>query len=579
MTERPRARQSQLVTTYGIGALLPVGDRSYMIAGLDDWPEAFCPPVDEPRLARSLSVGTFRAPSYERQSGDVPAVRFPQFHYCPGCRRLDRFWKFDRDGIRCLDCLRDLTPSRFVACCEHGHIEDFPYYQWVHRGQGAEAAGDHRMRLTTRGASSSLADIVVSCSCGVRPLDLDGIFESGALRQVKQCGGRRPWLTHAEDEACSSQLRVLQRGSSNVWFPEVRSSISIPPWSSPNSRLVSQYWSVLASVPEHALSETITNLVAGSPAPGVSARGVLNLVLQRRGIHNDHSPTEDELRAEEYLALVDGNDGGSHDAFQCIQEDVDPLIEDLVTQVSRVSRLREVRALAGFTRVTPKVPGESGVALSPLSTGVRAWLPAVEIFGEGVFVRFDEGSLERWETSKLARERASLLETALDRRAAEYGTRSSSPSARYLALHSLAHALVKELSLDAGYPVGSLRERVFAGEDQAGILIYTASSDAAGSLGGLASLAAPDRLGPVIQSAAGRMMWCSNDPVCAESGPSGPDGLNLAACHACLLLPETSCEARNLFLDRTTLTGATDGLDGLLGALIRSRVPPHLATN
>ena len=137
-SERPKARQSQLVSTYGIGSLFPAGDQSYMICGLDDWHTSEQLQVEEPRLARSLGVSGFYAPSAGRRTGDIPAVRFPTYHYCPQCRTLAPFWKFDSKRMVCQGCERDITPSRFVACCEDGHIEDFPYFGWVHRGSSFE---------------------------------------------------------------------------------------------------------------------------------------------------------------------------------------------------------------------------------------------------------------------------------------------------------------------------------------------------------------------------------------------------------------------------------------------------------
>ncbi|HEY9289869.1 MAG TPA: DUF1998 domain-containing protein, partial [Microlunatus sp.] len=148
-------------------------------------------------------------------------------------------------------------------------------------------------------------------------------------------------------------------------------------------------------------------------------------------------------------------------------------------------------------------------------------------------------------------------------------TRVQGIDIRMVTLHSLAHALLDELSLTAGYPAASLRERVYADDGQAGILIYTATADSAGSLGGLASLSEPDRLSAILASAIRRARWCTTDPVCIETTSSGVDGMNLAACHACLLLPETSCEHFNLLLDRALLVGElTDPTIGLFGASI-----------
>lgn len=556
--EDSRVRQSQLVSTFGVGSILPSGDQSYLVCGLDDWDDRWCVPVEEPRLAKSLGVHLFRAPSTGQKRGDIPVVRFPAFQYCPGCRSLDNYWKFDSRKMQCPDCVRELTPSRFVACCENGHLEDFPYFQWLHQAGDARAPqqdpADHRMTLVTRGTSSSLGDIVVKCSCGVTPRDLDGAFAKNAVAMVKSCGGRRPWLPGSEPELCDKNLRALQRGSSNVWFGAVRSSISIPPWSSPNARYVTRFWEVFRDQDDNQIRVA----AAGSAARDrtIDVDGVLEVVAQRRGVEKGKVPTEADLRAEEYLALRDGNDAGSSDAFQCIEVEVAPDISHLVAQVSRVSRLREVRALHGFSRVTPTATDGTEPKLARLSSGPVNWLPAIEVYGEGVFIRIDEGWISDWESGKFATQRGRMLEDAIKLRASESGAPTVEvPTSRFLAVHTLAHAVLKELSLDAGYPVGALRERVYAERDQAGFLIYTASSDAAGSLGGLAALAAEEHFAKVLAAAASRAEWCSHDPVCSESGPSGSDGLNLAACHACLLLPETSCEHRNIYLDRVSLIG------------------------
>lgn len=566
VNDRPKARQSQLVTTYGVGSLFPAGDQSFMICGIDAWDEQWSPPVEEPRLARSLGVHTFRAPSTGKKNGDVPVVRFPTYHYCPQCRRLDRYWAFDSKAMQCDDCLRDLTPSRFVACCENGHIDDFPYFQWVHRGTDI-AGKKHDLQLTARGASSSLADIVISCSCGVPSHDLDGSFGRDALRGIAACRGRRPWLHTATNEACDKRLRTLQRGSSNVWFGAVRSSISIPPWSSPNAQFVTKHWDVLKALPDAALSAAVPAMIADKV--GLSVDGVLDVVRQRNGIESAKQPTDQELREEEYRALIDGNDAGALDTFQCSDVAVADSLRPLVAQVSKATRLREVRALQGFSRVSPMPTGTTNPKLAKLSETQLNWLPATEVLGEGIFVRLSEEAVARWERTRLAGRRRERLSTSLNRRAAEAGAPvGETPTTRFVAIHSMAHALLQELSLDAGYPIGSLRERIYAETGQAGFLIYTASSDAAGSLGGLAALAEEERFARSFLASLSRAGWCSNDPVCSESGPSGSDGLNLAACHACLLLPETSCEHRNIYLDRVSLVGAIgSGGEGLASPL------------
>lgn len=569
--DKPKARQSQLVTTYGVGSLFPDADASYMIGGIDGWDTAYAQPVEEPRLARTLGVHTFYAPPTGRRRGDVPALRFPEWYYCSGCRRLAPFWTFGskQGATTCGDCARDLTPSRFVACCENGHIEDFPYFQWVHRGQDTEEGAKHQLSLRASGTSSSLSSIVVSCTCGARPYNLEGAFSAGALQGIRKCSGSKPWLNATpNDPDCDRPLRVFQRGASNVWFPVQRSSISIPPWSSVAAQYVTKHWSLLEPLYENA-GEAAARATVDATTKNekeITVDDVIDVVRQRLGLAVNDAPDDDLLRTQEYEALKAGHNGSNRDTFQCTSIGVDPSLDGLVAQISQVNRLREVRVLSGFSRVTP-VESEAGSArTAKLSAESPNWLPAVEVMGEGVFVRLDEAAVAAWEEGVFAQSRQDSIRAAQDARDAAMKTTSERVQARFVALHTLAHLLVKELSLDAGYPQGSIRERVYALPGQAGILVYTASSDSAGSLGGLAALAATERLAPVLRNALERATWCSNDPVCAETGATGTDALNLAACHACVLAPETSCEHRNQFLDRLMVVGLPNKPERGLGA-------------
>jgi len=128
-------------------------------------------------------------------------------------------------------------------------------------------------------------------------------------------------------------------------------------------------------------------------------------------------------------------------------------------------------------------------------------------------------------------------------------------------LHTLAHLLINELVFACGYSSASLRERLYvsdgSGREMAGLLIYTAAGDSEGTMGGLVRMARPQNLRSVLASALNDARWCSTDPVCMDIGErgQGPDSCNLAACHGCALLPETSCEEFNRFLDRGLVVG------------------------
>ncbi|GAA1840653.1 DUF1998 domain-containing protein [Pseudonocardia alni subsp. carboxydivorans] len=559
--QAPDARRSQIVTTYGVGSLFPARNESFMVMGLDEWPDSG-PDVNEPRLARALRVPGFRQPPAGDDRGrDVPVIRFPEIHFCPVCRRLGPIWTFcNWNENECRACSAELVPSRFVICCSRGHIDEFPYHLWLHNNFDG-IGKDHELRLDAQGRSSSLGDIRLSCSCGATPVSMEGAFAADAFRNLRSCAGRRPWLGAESGESCTEVPRTLQRGSSNVWFPVVRSAISIPPWSEGVHRLLDRFWPVLTAVPESSLRETLSEMRL--PPHSYSFDQLTDAILRRRDAMADDEPDEDLLPAE-YKALVAGRpESGDRQDFVCEPVAVDQDLRPFLGQVSRVSRLREVRALSGFTRVLPLSHETPPDHIAPLRLNSTSWLPAVEVLGEGVFLRLDEDSLADWEQSTFARDRAELLQRTVDRRSQDQGL-SEWPrvEARQLLLHSLAHALVEQFSLDAGYPSASLRERVFWGDDMSGVLIYTATSDAAGSLGGVAAHADEDRLAHALLGAVSRLSWCSSDPVCVESRGSGADALNLAACHACLLVPETSCERNNTFLDRATLVGTPESPEG-----------------
>lgn len=547
-----RTRRSGLVSTFGVGALVPSQDDSFMICGLDDgWGRSES--ISEPRLAASLGVADFRLPPSSKHGEDVPAVRFPEWVFCPECRALGPHFEICvRKSRRCGKCSAGaiVSPSRFVACCQNGHIEDFPYRAWAHQRADITHEG-HGLRLVARGQSSALSDLVVTCSCGVSR-SLDGAFGRSAFQGLKRCSGNRPWLGDKQND-CSEDLRTLQRGSSNVWFAETRSAISIP--SVPN-RADAFVQSRLKDLDDEVPSEVLT--AALKPPEGVTKEELKAAIDRARGMDDGIAlKSEQDLRAEEYQALVHGLDESSDDKFFKVEE-VDLTgtdIPDKIALVSAVERLREVRALTGFSRVVPSMPDSESRPSPLVKNGRPTWLPAIEVLGEGVFVQLDRGLLDHWCDSEFARERSEMLEKSKDRVGEQSLGRRLDISPQTLVLHTLAHVLIDEMALSAGYPAASLRERLYDGERQAGILIYTATADSAGSLGGLAALSEAERFSQTLESAIRRARWCTSDPVCAESQASGVDGLNLAACHACVLLPETSCERFNLTLDRASLVG------------------------
>jgi hypothetical protein len=562
-------RRSQLITTYGVGAIIAVDDEAVMVAGLDDWNvDGDQDLLQEPRLyveGKRLRMPPGKDGSalfFEEEKGHIPVVRFPRWYYCsdPSCRRLDSFGHlFSGLEPKCKYCSAAVVPSRFIAVCEEGHIEDFPYSAWVHEGERIE--GRHRLHLRVTGGAGSLAGIVVECEDCKLERSMEGAFARDALRGIRSCRGHRPWLRSNSEGGCGKLLRTCQRGASNVWFSSVRSVLSIPPWSEGLQKFIQDRWDTLGLDLEPEMLATLAEKVIEKAGASYSVEELL-AAIEARKEETQRGRGEVETRAEEYRALCQGRSGGADADFVAQVTDPPAGLDRFVDLVTVVSRLREVRAFTGFSRLQPNRPHGEG---SAIALGAD-WLPAIAVHGEGVFLRLNEEAVRGWETDETVRERVEELQGRW-RRSFLYDESTLTP--RFVLAHTLAHSLIDQWSLAGGYPAASLRERIFADNQGAGILVYTAASDSAGSLGGLIAQADPTKLGPSLEEAVRRYAWCSSDPVCSETRAQGAEGLNMAACHSCALVPETSCENRNGLLDRALMVGVPGKRDfGFFHSLI-----------
>ena len=543
-----------------------------MAAGTDSWPKK-SQEVYEPQLQAILNVKKFRMPSVNSSvENEFPVVRFPRWVVCPKCRRLNDYKGFvsflrASERLECTECKKTPYPARLVIACSKGHIEDFPWRWWVH---GTDPCDRPVLVLNSSSKTASLAGISVYCKNCNKSRSLGEAFTRGVI--PFKCTGKRPWLINASDEECDAPIRTLQRGASNLYYSSVVSTLSIPPWS---EDLITElqgnpYWPALKLIPESKLIETISDLNLPLEL-GKSVEELYKTVkMLRDKIFEDENEiqkiTPEELRELEFQAISEGTtvDTASRD-FEANAVEVHRYYNEVIGAVRRVDRLREVRVLQGFTRIDPPQTGSfqpQNLAAITLDTSPD-WLPAIEMRGEGIFVEFQEEKLQEWEkrptviarTDKINNHYSHLVQSS----GGFFSSRQISP--RLLLAHTFAHLLIRQFSLVCGYSSSALRERLFVREpDQASvghaaILLYTATPDSEGSLGGLIRQSSSDRLGALISGALEEARWCSSDPLCIESAGQGYQALNLAACHACCLLPETCCEEFNRFLDRGLVVG------------------------
>ncbi|HZV72395.1 MAG TPA: DUF1998 domain-containing protein [Conexibacter sp.] len=606
MTQRPRTiRLSQTIAPFGVGAIYDYRGESLIACDTSRWRNAG-ERLDLERLAQALRVEGFRsAPtmsSRHARSRPLPFIRFPRWLFCASCRVMVH-WT-DRDEVtgqpaRCGVCRHrpQLVPMRFVMTCAAGHLGDVPWERWAHLGAKGERQKSCRSRrlefLTDASAGTGLAGLTVRCrECGaVR--SLSGITGSGRQLGVA-CVGKQPWVYTDTDtpSGCDQQPVIVQRGASNLYFADVRSAIDIPPGSDhdPFGDLVALVtntigYDVLASSDDEEAIAAVYPLVANSA--GVSEETVRAVVASEVGATDGRpvgrTPTGD-LRRDEWAALLDPRPQRERDRFRTRRvplveggkDGITSLLQSRLEDPVLVTRLREVRALIGFRRYDT-----AGQPTTPhLDDPSIRWLPAIEVYGEGVFLPFAEDRLQEWEVRAEVRERAARLES---RRADSLiAERVARASARFVMLHTFAHLLIRQLAFESGYAAASLRERIYCAapddgsEPYAGVLVYTAAGDAEGTLGGLVRQGRAPRMVRTIVSMLETAAWCSSDPICIESGGQGFQSLNLGACHACSLLSETSCEYSNSLLDRGLLFGERAGfftpvLDAALQAAAENR--------
>lgn len=569
-------RRSQVITTFGPGALIDLPRHSAIVGGLETWPKpGDLEEIVEPRLTRKLQTMTgVSAPRLYAPPPDVNdpqqlakgigVWRFPEWFVVQeegGAEERERsrrliHRKFLDDKGR-FDG-RQVVPTRFVRACPKGHVDDLDWRHFVH---AFEDNCRRQLWLDERGTSGDLGDLVVRCECG----KWRGMHEATVLElnPLGTCHGARPWLGRNANEECKQPSRLLIRTASNAYFPQVVSVLSIPDRGTEVNRVVAELWDDLQIVdgPQDLVFLKKKPRIAEKLAPFADVE-VLEAIREAKSGKGPEKP----VKQVELEALFAAPEGYGDDVPVDMNFHARRLPDrawrhskrcDGIEAVIQLHRLREVLALVGFTRleaVTPDIQGEyetdverAQIALEP------KWFPAVENRGEGVFVQLRTEAVKNWLGRPAVKQRLDDLAAGHQRWMKDRKTQHAFPGGPYVLLHTLSHLLIQSLAMRCGYPASSIRERVYAdGESERyGVLLYTGSPDAEGTLGGLVQQAR--HLEVHLAYALRMSALCSNDPICAQHAPGASmEGrwLHGAACHGCALVAETSCEMRNDYLDR-----------------------------
>jgi hypothetical protein len=546
------------------------------------------------RVKQALGIGQeLKAPpsAKEAYGGHVegvylPTSRFPRWMRCPKCGRLyprSEWSKQDWGHPVCVDpadgheCAGTrLEQVQHVMVHPKGFLADVSWHFLAHKNT---LTHDQKQCKIRNKLVFDLDNKELRCEeCGARAPFNDKEPQSFGKEN------EQPWLWEKpvpDEFAADSRAHIRKVNDALVYSPAVESALVIPPESrlrigtvvdllyrnandrasldAMNEKIAKARTDLQRKTAEAPFRELANKYRCSEEDIKSAWEDIKAGYPYCRGIFSDGKLLEDEHRA--FLEEIDAQPdedfvthhlGGSLRGFTK-GDDLSPILRArarVIKELVKVDRLKEVRVFKGFTRESGTEP------VPPDITGDSGWLPAIELYGEGIFFTLDEEMLSQWEQNVDVKTRLEPLKKRFD------SSKRKDPKAltpRFLLLHTLSHLLIRQIEAIGGYPAASLSERLYCKsgteDPMAGILIYTSAPDKSGTLGGLAELSEPRRFLHILSQALDHAAWCSSDPVCGEHEGQGPELLNLAACHACSLVPDTACVYGNVLLDRVFVKG------------------------
>lgn len=604
-SEVGEVRPSQTITTYGVGSLVDLPNLSVIVMGLEDWQITFSSEITEERLLRSAQsmlgpqVTKFLTPPRGPETGHsqtsrfdesrtigIPVAPFPRWMVCSKCRLLaplkSGLFEAKTDPFRtdktCYvhHCTTQgkpplVVPARFLVTCDRGHLDDFPWLQFVHNKEVTDCNGP--LKMLEYGPSGEMADVTIKCEqCGKSRRLSEAVGPDGA-KNLPPCEGRRPHLREYESKGCdSTSVRPISLGASNLWFPIVISALSVPQSSDDLGGLIEEYIAEFSDMEGIQFLKFSRRRGLLKDFAKYSDEEIWEKYLLMRNSASSETEDPDDLKSPEWMVLSNPSNSKTSRSFKLRQVRKPETFNDYFDKIVLVEKLREVKALVGFTRIMSPRDFDNPNDLpenrrADISRKRPTWLPASETRGEGIFFQFDEAKVNDW-VQKNRDYSSRFMEAHTEWKKSKQipNPEVGFPGIRFVLLHTFAHALIRQLSVECGYTTASLSERIYSrnpedGCPMAGVLIYTSAPDSEGTLGGLCALGEPAKLGRHIKRALEKIGLCSSDPLCSEHELGDGDKLHGAACHSCGFLPETSCERGNKFLDRASLVQTLESKD------------------
>ena len=590
-------RPSQVTRTFGPGSIYDNQSDSMIIMGLDSWqPDKFKGISDE-LLLQEIRRNKFDSVEklYSTSSfadaddpGTIPVRSFPTWGFCPKCKKLVPNRNYQREtGMKCdsAECkdrkknkdieLPKTYPVRFVATCKNGHLDEFPWYRWVHRNKNemdACSENDAKLYLVDNSKTMSLEGKRVECkNCDAASQEMRTALSKNGLKSagIFGCTRKRPWLKDKEgsctdSEGESEQMRGIFKGSSSIYFPLVRSSVTIPPFSDELAQEINRNKAEIYTMKKMGDVDFFEKYLVGKfklksekfPDGTYTLEETLGRIKEIEDFAKKNK--DKDVKELEFQELNKPRDTKDKEFVTENCDDIPREYADCIDRIVLVKKTRVVSAITGFTRMDAYDPKEHS-KVSSLAKSNPRWLPALENRGEGIFFSFNNRALNEWKKRNDVKERFGRIMTV--QRKIKTDPEDYKHDPKYVFLHTFSHTVMRSLAKLAGYSTASFTERIYCGDGMAGIFIYTSSSSSDGSLGGLVDVGrkGDERIGDVLANAVLESGSCPCDPHCSMQQPEKVQGFAGAACHACALLPETCCENMNTLLDREMIDHTLGG--------------------
>jgi len=596
-----KLRKSQLITGFGVGAIVDIDNQSLIGKDISTWSSRITKNkkyrLDKiPRLEKLLGINfVLEPPSAPSElygnaptKLSVPYHRFPQWLECRKCNALkkysDKRYEQDFTKITCHACnasSKNLSPIRYIFAPEDGFLDDIDWPYVLHaKTQSNSCTDKENLEIKTiKGKGGGLSSVEIRCkTCKVaknmKQIQQDLHVQTSKGIQPWEAGAAMPNPPKQNPQHNNFQLR----GATSLYQPQIVGGLDLSgsQWETEDINPIDDFLDGNDDI------EKLKNTLKDFKKNNIPDEAVANLYDQYCEIINREKPSEvDNISVQDikdYLSKTDSDEilhdvnlqevsdeNLKIDEFELLNTDghqvyknydgekyniSDSSLSSYIESVTQIKKLREVRVLKGYTRFFNAKFHSVNSSDNPLP-----FLPGYEVFGEGFFIQFNINSVEKWQQKFGDEIHSRLSEMQQRQQNAEY---LPFPSAKFVLVHTFSHLLIKQLCFQSGYQAASIKERLYVNDSKGmcGVLIYTADADSEGSLGGLVRMSDEKRLADSIKSMLDTADWCSADPTCLEIGSPGTRGLNKAACHACSLISETSCSVMNALLDRGLLVGS-----------------------